>query len=104
RRLKRRTVSKALLASHPAGLRLYDLLLWQGCDLRTEPLTQRRAVLEAAQFGEGIDLSPLLDFAGWEDLAALRANPPVAVIEGVVNERRDSAVVSGRARRPWFKV
>ncbi|GLK62839.1 MULTISPECIES: cisplatin damage response ATP-dependent DNA ligase [Paracoccus] len=103
RRLNRRTVSKALLASHPAGLRLYDLLLWQGCDLRTEPLTQRRAVLEAAQFGEGIDLSPLLDFAGWEDLAALRANPPVAVIEGVMIKRRDSAYVSGRPRGPWFK-
>src|SRR5690606_33525080 len=75
----------------------------QGCDLRTEPLTQRRAVLEAAQFGEGIDLSPLLDFAGWEDLAALRANPPVAVIEGVMIKRRDSAYVSGRPRGPWFK-
>lgn len=103
KRLNRKAVGRALLASHPAGLRLYDLLIWQGRDLRFLPLTERRAVLEAAQFGERIDVSPLLDFATWDDLAALRADPPAAVIEGVMIKRRDSAYVSGRPRGPWFK-
>lgn len=103
KRLNRKTVGKGLLASHPAGLRLYDLLVWQGRDLRAEPLQARRAVLEAADFGPGIDVSPLLDFAGWDDLAALRADPPALVIEGVMIKRRDSAYVAGRPRGPWFK-
>lgn len=104
KRLNRKSVGKGLLASHPAALRLYDLLIWQGDDLRGQPLTQRRAVLESADFGsERIDISARLGFADWDDLAALRAAPPDAVIEGVMIKRRDSAYIAGRPRGPWFK-
>ena len=103
-RLNRKTVSKPMLSSHPAGLRVYDALIWQGADLRGLPLMERRAVLESADFGsEMIDLSPLLTFATWDDLAALRADPPDPVIEGVMIKRRDSVYVGGRPRGPWFK-
>ena len=103
-RLNRKTVSKPMLSSHPAGLRVYDALIWQGADLRGLPLIERRAVLESADFGsEMIDLSPLLTFATWDDLAALRADPPDPVIEGVMIKRRDSVYVGGRPRGPWFK-
>ncbi|WP_323009567.1 cisplatin damage response ATP-dependent DNA ligase [Paracoccus sp. (in: a-proteobacteria)] len=103
KRLNRKTVGKGLLSSHPAGLRLYDLLLWDGRDLRPEPLETRRVVLESLDLGTRIDISPLLDFASWEDLAALRADPPAAVIEGVMIKRRDSPYLAGRPRGPWFK-
>ena len=103
-RLNRKTVGRALLASHPAGLRVYDLLTWQGEDLRARPWTERRQVLEAADFGsDSIDVSPLLAFRSWDDLAALRAAPPDPVIEGVMIKRRDSTYVGGRPRGPWFK-
>lgn len=103
-RLNRTTVSRALLESHPAGLRVYDALIWQGRDLRDLPHQDRRAILEAADFGtDRIDLSPLLSFGSWDDLAALRADPPSTVIEGVMIKRRDSSYVGGRPRGPWFK-
>ena len=104
KRLNRKTVGKAMLASHPAGLRIYDLMIWQGSDLRDLPLAQRREMLEGADFGDSrIDVSPLLDFTTWDDLAALRAEPPHKVIEGVMIKRRDSTYVGGRPRGPWFK-
>ncbi|MCS5603793.1 MAG: cisplatin damage response ATP-dependent DNA ligase [Paracoccus sp.] len=104
KRLNRKAISRAMLDSHPAGLRLYDLMIWQGRDLRGLPLAERRAVLDGADFGsDRIDVSPLLDFATWDDLAALRADPPSAVIEGVMIKRRDSLYVGGRPRGPWFK-
>ncbi|AGT11048.1 cisplatin damage response ATP-dependent DNA ligase [Paracoccus aminophilus] len=103
RRLNRKTASKALLASHPAGLCLYDLLLWQGRDLRAKPLTTRRALLESLDLGPRFTRSPLLDFASWEDLAQLRAAPPQDVIEGVMLKRRASSYQAGRPRGPWFK-
>ncbi|MGR3553475.1 cisplatin damage response ATP-dependent DNA ligase [Paracoccus sp. (in: a-proteobacteria)] len=104
KRLNRKAISRAMLYSHPAGLRLYDLMSWQGRDLRGLPLAERRAVLDGADFGsDRIDVSPLLDFATWDDLAALRADPPSAVIEGVMIKRRDSPYVGGRPRGPWFK-
>lgn len=104
KRLGRKQVGRAMLDSHPAGLRVYDLMIWQGHDLRDRPLMDRRAVLEDADFGsDRIDVSPLLRFDSWDDLAALRADPPAAVIEGVMIKRRDSAYVGGRPRGPWFK-
>ena len=104
KRLGRKAVSRAVQDSHPAGLRVYDAMIWQGRDLRDLPHQDRRAILERADFGsERIDLSPLLPFATWDDLAALRADPPSIVIEGVMIKRRDSAYVGGRPRGPWFK-
>ncbi|MGR3397471.1 MAG: cisplatin damage response ATP-dependent DNA ligase [Paracoccus sp. (in: a-proteobacteria)] len=104
KRLGRKAVGRAMLESHPAGLRVYDAMIWQGRDLRELPHQDRRAVLEAADFGsDRIDLSPLLPFATWDDLAALRADPPSVVIEGVMIKRRDCPYVGGRPRGPWFK-
>ena len=105
-RLNRKTVTRAMLASHPAGMRAYDLLIRDGEDLRALPFAERRAALEAviADLGDPlIDASPLLDFAGWDDLAARRADPPDPVIEGVMIKRRDSAYLAGRMKGPWFK-
>ncbi|WP_378947441.1 cisplatin damage response ATP-dependent DNA ligase [Paracoccus sp. R86501] len=104
KRLGRKVVGKAMLDSHPAGLRVYDLMIWDGRDLRDLPHQDRRAILQQADFGsDRIDVSPLLDFTTWDDLAALRADPPSIVIEGVMIKRRDSAYVGGRPRGPWFK-
>ncbi|MFC3182385.1 cisplatin damage response ATP-dependent DNA ligase [Cypionkella sinensis] len=104
KRLGRKVVSKAMLQSHPASLRLYDVLTWQGEDLRTLPLSERRARLEGVAFtSPRIDLSPLLPFTSWDELTAIRANPPAQVIEGVMIKRRNAPYVAGRPRGPWFK-
>ena len=104
-RLNRKTVSPAMLRTHPAGLRLYDVLIWNGQDLRTQPYDARRAILAqaVATLGPRIDLSPELPFTSWEELAALRAEPPATVIEGVMIKRRDSPYLAGRMKGPWFK-
>ncbi|MDO5528246.1 MAG: cisplatin damage response ATP-dependent DNA ligase, partial [Paracoccus sp. (in: a-proteobacteria)] len=105
-RLNRKTVSRKLLGSHPAALRAYDLLLLDGEDLRAQPYDARRGALESAARAldpARIDLSPQLAFATWDDLAALRADPPEAVIEGVMIKRRDSPYLAGRMKGPWFK-
>ena len=106
KRLNRKTVSRALLASHPAVLRAYDLLIWRGDDLRPLPLSDRRARLEDAVSGLAqprIDLSPPVPFADWAELDALRSTPPHPVIEGVMLKRLDSVYRAGRPRGPWFK-
>lgn len=104
KRLGRKQIPAKMLQSHPAALRLYDVLIWQGEDLRPLPLDARRARLEAASFdSDRIDLSPLLPFRTWEDLAALRAAPHAPVIEGVMIKRRESPYMAGRPRGPWFK-
>jgi DNA ligase-1 len=105
-RLNRKTVTPAQLRRYPAHLRAYDLLQEGGRDLRPLPFAERRAALDAfaarldpARF----DVSPLLPFDHWDDLAALRAAPPAPVIEGVMLKRRDAPYVPGRPKGLWFK-
>ncbi|MFV1590936.1 cisplatin damage response ATP-dependent DNA ligase [Phaeobacter sp. JH20_36] len=106
KRLGRKKVGKTMLASHPAALRAYDLLFWEGEDLRSWTLDERQARLHrcVADLNDPrIDISHPLTFGTWEDLAVLRANPPEGVIEGVMIKRRDSAYIAGRKRGNWFK-
>ncbi|GGE24620.1 ATP-dependent DNA ligase [Primorskyibacter flagellatus] len=106
KRLNRKTAPKSLLSSHPAGLRIYDILVASGQDLRSLAYTERRKRLEdfaASLDRDRFDLSPLLHVGTWEDLARLRAEPPDPVIEGVMIKRRDSPYLAGRIRGHWFK-
>ena len=105
-RLNRKTVSAKLLASHPAYLRVYDCLVDGAEDIRALSFRERRKRLEAIvarSLSGRMDLSPLLAFASVEALAALRASPPEAVIEGVMLKRWDSVYEPGRPKGPWFK-
>uniref|UniRef100_UPI002597B660 cisplatin damage response ATP-dependent DNA ligase n=1 Tax=uncultured Brevundimonas sp. TaxID=213418 RepID=UPI002597B660 len=106
-RLNRKAVDAKLMAAHPAGVLAYDLLAWNGEDLRALPLAERRARLEAlvdAHPGDRLRLSPLVDYASWEALGRLRADPPVgAAAEGLMLKRWDSPYLAGRPKGPWFK-
>jgi DNA ligase-1 len=106
RRLNRRSVDPALLRDFPVGVRLYDLLAEAGEDLRGLPFEARRLRLEgwfARAPRPHFDLSPLLPFRDWAELASLRASPPLDGVEGVMLKRRDSPYLGGRPKGPWFK-
>ena len=106
-RLNRKSVDAKMMAAYPAAIVAYDLLAADGEDLRAFPLRDRRDRLEAlvaAHTGERLRLSPVIDYADWASLAALRADPPVgAAAEGMMLKRWDSAYVAGRPKGPWFK-
>ena len=110
-RLNRKTVSAKLIESHPAFIRAYDLLQDGADDLRPLPFRERRARLETfvgKLATSRIDVSPLIRFSTWDDVAALRRDPPTdgrlhEVAEGVMLKRWDSAYVPGRPKGPWFK-
>ena len=112
-RLNRKAVTPKLLEEFPAHVRAYDLLASDGEDSREKPFEERRAGLEAlvGRLDHArIDLSPLVPFATWEDLAAARADPASAgagadalAVEGVMIKRRDSPYLPGRPKGPWWK-
>ena len=108
-RLNRKTVDAKQLANFPAGIRAYDLMLDGEEDLRGQAFMRRRARLEAfvARLKTTrIDLSPLQPFSTWEELAALRLDPPegdARLSEGLMLKRRDSIYEPGRPKGPWFK-
>jgi DNA ligase 1 len=105
-RLNRKAVSAKLLQTHPAGIRLYDMLFDAGEDLRTLPFDARRARLEAwfaRTQPTRMDLSELIGFSSLDELAELRAGARAEAIEGLMLKRGDSRYVSGRPKGLWWK-
>ncbi|GAH63400.1 unnamed protein product, partial [marine sediment metagenome] len=112
-RLNRKTVTAKLVKDFPIHLRAYDLLSEDDEDLRDRPFMERRARLEhfVARLGIArIDLSPLVAFTSWPELAAARADPVSAgagtdaeAVEGVILKRRAALYVPGRPRGEWWK-
>jgi len=112
-RLNRKSVTAKLMAEFPAHLRAYDLLADGEEDLRELAFAERRARLEQfiARLEESrIDLSPLVPFTTWEDLATARKDPASAdagkdadAVEGIMLKRSDSLYVPGRPKGPWWK-
>jgi DNA ligase-1 len=108
-RLNRKTVAAKALADFPAGIRAYDILAEGEDDLRALPFKARRKRLEAfvGKLGGGrFDLSPMQPFETWDDLTALRAQPPAGdpeIAEGLMLKRWDSPYEAGRPKGPWFK-
>jgi DNA ligase-1 len=105
-RLNRKAVTAAMLREYPAFVRLYDLLLEGGQDLRALPLAERRRRLEALVAREAparMDLSPLVPDGTLEELDALRRGARGTPVEGLMLKRLDSPYVAGRPKGPWWK-
>ena len=105
-RLNRKTPAPKLLRDFPAAVRLYDILRDGPEDLRGLSFAERRRRLEAwyAQAPRpNLDLSPMVPFTSWDELAELRDGARQRGIEGLMLKRADSLYVSGRPKGPWFK-
>jgi DNA ligase 1 len=112
-RLNRKAVTPKLMAEFPAHLRAYDLLAEGDEDLRELPFSERRKRLEAfvARLADPrVDISPLVQFANWDELTEARRDPASAgagedadAVEGVMLKRRDAAYLPGRPKGPWWK-
>ena len=112
-RLNRKAVTPKLLLEYPAHLRAYDLLVDGHEDLRELPFVERRERLQAfiaRHAHPRLDLSPLVDFKSWPELAAARADPASAgagddanAVEGIMLKRKDAPYVPGRPKGLWWK-
>ena len=105
-RLNRKTVSARLMAEYPVGVRLYDMLFDGDEDLRALQFDARRARLEAwhaRTMPARTDLSELIPFSSFDELAARRADARAAAIEGLMLKRSDSAYLPGRVKGLWWK-
>jgi DNA ligase 1 len=96
-RIGRKTLTKKLLADAPVAFIAYDLLEAAGGDVRGLPQHERRARLEAL-LGGRTKVSPLVEAAGWPELAALRARSRERGVEGLMLKHRESHYGSGRTK------
>lgn len=108
RRIGRKTLGPKLLREIPVVLLGYDLLEWEGRDLRLQPQQERRQRLDAliAQLRHPQLLaSPLLEGADWADLARQREAARAMGVEGMMLKQRHAHYGVGRTKDvgTWWK-
>lgn len=106
-RIGRKNITKKVLEKAPVVLMAYDLLEWQGKDIRERPLSERRKLLEDLMEqlppNDIIILSDALDFDDWPTLAAERDLAREKKSEGIMLKRLDSPYQTGRKKGSWWK-
>ncbi|MEO8734785.1 MAG: ATP-dependent DNA ligase, partial [Flavobacteriales bacterium] len=84
----------------------YDLLEYNGEDVRQLTILERRALLEKcvaqADF-PSLLISPILSFSTWEELVAHRETARANAVEGIMLKRLTSVYEVGRRRGDWWK-
>ncbi|MDC9825002.1 cisplatin damage response ATP-dependent DNA ligase [Devosia sp. ZB163] len=106
-RLNRKVAIGKHLQTLPAFVRVYDMLFQGGTDIRSLSWTERRQHLETwfAQHPQTrLDLSPIVPFTNWDELAEIRRRGAAEHgHEGVMLKLRSSPYVPGRPKGLWYK-
>ena len=105
-RIGRKTVGKKILEEAPVVFMAYDLLEWEGKDIREEPLTTRREHLETLvkqSDGSSLLLSPVVAFDDWASLTETRTQSREYYAEGLMLKRKSAPYQVGRKRGDWWK-
>ncbi|MGB7340298.1 MAG: ATP-dependent DNA ligase [Phototrophicaceae bacterium] len=107
RRIGRKKVSKKILQDIPVILLAYDLLEFNGEDIREQAIKDRREILETIITGIGDEhflISELLNNQlTWGDLDTIRQESRDRMVEGFMLKRLDSPYRVGRVRGDWWK-
>lgn len=107
RRIGRKTVGRKLLRDVPVAFLAFDVLEHDGIDIRKQPLSTRRDLLESVltRTTEALQIqpAPVLDAASWSDLSDLHDESRDRLVEGFMLKKLDSPYVVGRKRGVWWK-
>lgn len=107
KRLNRKNVSKKMMEDIPVGFYVYDVLEWNGDDIRERPLEFRRAILEklmtSANLPNYIVISEMICFKNWSELDAIRNQAREFNSEGLMLKQKNSPYHTGRKKGDWWK-
>ncbi|MBS7334424.1 MAG: ATP-dependent DNA ligase [Weeksellaceae bacterium] len=106
KRLNRKTLSKKMLDEIPVVVFAYDLLEFEGEDLREKPLAERRKMLQQILMdnpSERVFISEAINFKNWNDLISIRENSRNINSEGLMLKATNSPYHTGRKKGDWWK-
>ena len=106
-RIGRKNLNKKILEESPVAVIAYDCLEYAGEDIRQKTQSERRLILEQLQaatpFPEVFNISILIDFNTWDELAATRERSREMIAEGIMLKRKSATYQVGRRRGDWWK-
>lgn len=116
-RIARKTLTKKILSDVPVALMAYDILEFEGRDIRQLPMKERRLILAQllapgtlddapscrGQLHPTFRISPSLSCSPWEELTEARTNSRELKVEGLMLKRATSPYGVGRRKGDWWK-
>lgn len=107
-RIGRKQLSKRFLETAPLIMICYDLLEFEGKDIRTYPLSKRRKLLEELltslpKNSASLMISATVSCQNWDEAKTIRLNARQLQSEGLMLKRKESLYESGRRRGNWWK-
>ncbi|QEC69959.1 ATP-dependent DNA ligase [Panacibacter ginsenosidivorans] len=105
-RIGRKNVTKKQLQEAPVAFFAYDILEYEGIDIRYKTMAERRTLLEqiVLQINNAtLQLSPVIDFENWDALTKQREQSRSINAEGIMLKRKSSAYQVGRKVGDWWK-
>ncbi|MGV8879552.1 MAG: ATP-dependent DNA ligase [Sphingobacteriaceae bacterium] len=107
-RIGRKNLTKKILEENPVVFIAYDCIEYQGIDIRNQPQTERRQILErlqkvAAPEYQAFRISPIIKFESWKALAEIRSQSREMVAEGLMLKRKNAGYQVGRKKGDWWK-
>lgn len=104
-RIGRKNLNTKLLRDVPVAFIVYDLLEFNGADIRQWPMSERRKKLEeiCTTPSQVLRLSELVPFQSWDELTYERGRSRELVSEGIMLKRKESVYRDGRRRGDWWK-
>jgi len=106
KRLNRKNLTKKILEETPIVFFVYDILENDNKDLRLEPLSSRRALLErllTPYISTHIQLPSIIQETSWDKVAQIRAQARDINSEGLMLKHRSSIYHTGRKKGDWWK-
>lgn len=105
-RIGRKNVTKKQLQEAPVAFFAYDILEYDGEDIRYKTLAERRILLEEIvnQINNAaLQLSPVINFETWQSLTEQRERSRSINAEGIMLKKLSSAYQVGRKVGDWWK-
>ncbi|SHF99706.1 DNA ligase-1 [Salegentibacter echinorum] len=107
-RIGRKNISKKLLKKTPVILKAYDVLEWQGEDIRDKAFAERRKILEklfkkVSSEEIPLHLSKRISFESWDEVAKERERAREEKSEGLMLKKLGSPYLVGRKKGDWWK-
>jgi DNA ligase-1 len=106
-RIGRKTISKKMLLDNPVAFIAYDVMEFEGLDIRSKSQEARRKVLEKVQSSsthqEIFRISEIIAANDWEKLAIARDQAREMMAEGLMLKRKSATYQVGRKSGDWWK-
>jgi len=105
-RIGRKNITKTVLDQAPVIFMVYDLLEFEGKDIRTTAIAERHEILKELVVEtnhDGLRYSDPVSFKNWNELEAIRKESRSRKAEGFMLKKLDSPYEVGRKRGNWWK-